>query len=1244
MPSHSGLFATIKSWRAVNSLLVTVLSVLITLQPLIPALSSVMAADMIQYGSQEGRALWGEIQSELSFPDTKGGTSFSLGDGEQIPIYELFGADHQDDSFTSMFTLSDSEFIQRGLDGQSQLIQREQTAEGQAYRTLRESAYRSRPDLNSDPMWGSTDAVYDFLEGKNVSCTPPDAHTPDYRTCERVNLDASGCTITHDYDVGIFEHLSGPVNMASCGEGCMDFWLGQIGDNYYSGNCKIFEEAMSIKMLNPDAILDARIVFAKWDDYMQIWIGNQKAWAGPNDDFPPETAGACELGTSWERNPNTDVTQYFKNTERGETVNMKVRVSVTGGGEGYAKIRLHYDPRKVVNLDQWGNEACIKKAKVFETQYGSSGATCDRSPPLNPNGCFSKNGVTACADAFETPPISGISPFCEKVSISAPPSLHAANTCSQYESNPACGFITSQCNGLSPREYIEQLYRFGLGREPDQAGVNHWLSLFNESGGDYELIRNQFFNDAAILDEGVINTFSCSTFTETYDCGHTEPSNSGACAVQDLFKTDFADCIEEMVPTEINRVVKMERTETCEEALLLTECVVERKLTPVARSSQANYTRGCFITDQVAYRLPWADNAISGNASISVSGQHTSAEIVQQPSAANDWTVRLKLNGSGEMVTKTRQVGRECNPGEVAPCFTDENYEVMECPSGSNLLVTLYTQGHAMEVEEDESPAEKGNAPCLRDTDDWTNTSWTCEQHTPLTIKGVSFSEDALASAIDPMYSGAPPTCVKGRATYQTKPYGQGEFCWTDMDGHEQCKTVDSSNDLKPGSDSCAAMKQKEGAGECRYDGRFPVEDGEGSTGYQYVWEHRYTCTKEEHTVTTTELTPKYVCEGIVRCLGTECMDPNRQSSSDFGKAAAMLQALQQIGQDVTCDVSTGGDMSLCRVFSGEASTCKMALGGYVDCCESPGGVSLSDYILMLKSTSRIDNYLMNSSSMEAVKGSYSALRNPVVDSVNYVKKAFTEQLDNLSGSVPSGVGGAFDGATAAMNGFKQAIMSGANDFIAEQFGAEIASMFFEVGAEGVVGLAGPFAAALSVVGLIYTIYSVGKLLVNIVWQCSEDELALGIDVELYKTRFIGSYCAKKTVIGCVERRKSYCTFSSPLTRIINEQARPQLERGWGSPKAPDCSGITLAELERLDWNQIDLTEWMDILAITDNMPGMQDLDIESLTGSGSWLGQTQAESGEERLNTADRNTERLNGTDLDELRQKAAEELWRGH
>ncbi len=60
-----------------------------------------------------------------------------------------------------------------------------------------------------------------------------------------------------------------------------------------------------------------------------------------------------------------------------------------------------------------------------------------------------------------------------------------------------------------------------------------------------------------------------------------------------------------------------------------------------------------------------------------------------------------------------------------------------------------------------------------------------------------------------------------------------------------------------------------------------------------------------------------------------------------------------------------------------------------------------------------------------------------------------------------------------------------------------------------------------------------------------------------------------------MERKESSCCFNSRLARIINEQGRAQLGKGWGSQKHPDCSGFTAAELEKLDFSKIDLSEFI---------------------------------------------------------------------
>jgi hypothetical protein len=131
--------------------------------------------------------------------------------------------------------------------------------------------------------------------------------------------------------------LGGTGSVQYCGPACIDVVLGKIGDNYWSGSCKIFERDFRFFIHLPELIESATIIRAKWDDYMQVWIGGQKAWSGPNNNFPPETGGACELSTSWDRNPNKDVTTYFKNSGEIQT---KIRVSVTGHGEGFAFIRV----------------------------------------------------------------------------------------------------------------------------------------------------------------------------------------------------------------------------------------------------------------------------------------------------------------------------------------------------------------------------------------------------------------------------------------------------------------------------------------------------------------------------------------------------------------------------------------------------------------------------------------------------------------------------------------------------------------------------------------------------------------------------------------------------------------------------------------------------------------------------------------------------------------------------------------
>ena len=151
------------------------------------------------------------------------------------------------------------------------------------------------------------------------------------------------CTISRSVSVDevsladIIVPQGGTGAVQICGDDCIRVILGRVGDNYWSGSCAIYEENYQVLVKKPEMIKTANLVRAIWDDYIQVWIGGAKVYNGPNGNFPPETAGACELSTSWNVALNQDVTSHF---QQAGLVNTKIRVSVTGGGEGYAYVEV----------------------------------------------------------------------------------------------------------------------------------------------------------------------------------------------------------------------------------------------------------------------------------------------------------------------------------------------------------------------------------------------------------------------------------------------------------------------------------------------------------------------------------------------------------------------------------------------------------------------------------------------------------------------------------------------------------------------------------------------------------------------------------------------------------------------------------------------------------------------------------------------------------------------------------------
>lgn len=837
-------------------------------------------------------------QGLITGPTTDGTQIFFDGASgvESIDINDIFNPGGSEDDVQDMIDAFGSDAAADVLSATIQgRLATEDSAQGDAYRSITESASsRSHPDAINDPAFtrskeilDGVDPVFDtFFTGCDEITVPggdTSVHVPEYEYCARVVTPNETCQIQHDYNVGLIQVAGGQGGTASCGPGCVDLFIGQVGDNYWVGNCTVFEQLMLLNIINPDAIISATLEQAVWDDYMQVLLDGNLIWSGPNGNFPPETAGACELSTSWNQTLSVDVTNEFKNNANLEFL---IRVSVTGGGEGYGRIRLIYDEDLLITQDQYtiSPECDALIDGINDGACTIDALTCQDGPDHSVD-CIDLNGVTLCQDDLSPSPLTGYSPLCRLGTIEAD-----------------CQFFTGQLQ--------------------------------------------------------------------------------------------------------------------------------------------------CFINS--------------------------------------------------------------------------EGVEV--CPDNT----------------------------------------------------------------------------------------GGNENGCADQESRAECAFVQS---------------------EC-------IPEAQGDDGRCYAFEEQWDCGYEVGVVGGSTTTVS--CGGPIRCMGEDCVTAPRETNPDFIQAATQLEAMQYMAMDFEC---LENDPSSCEVFGAEAMECKAALGGFQDCCETPDGVSLLEYLQFTKATWDLAQRVQLGERLVSagvnVPGAWNAVSNAASATFSTITRPFTSAW----GSLTQSWGGA---ALESIEGFsldqlKAQATQVIGEFVAETFGAEVASLFFTSstsGGETLYEIGGQFGTALGYIMLAYTIYTVINILVQIIWECEEEEFELGVKRELKSCEYVGSYCADDSIFGCIERRRAYCCYSSPLSRIISAQALPQLGRIYGDPEAPDCSGLTVAQLAGLDWSQIDLSEWYGILAAEGIIPDTTpEADFQySLTES-----TTADYPGLNAPSAGERVEQRVDEAEFDEARERVRENLWDG-
>lgn len=99
--------------------------------------------------------------------------------------------------------------------------------------------------------------------------------------------------------------------------------------------------------------------------------------------------------------------------------------------------------------------------------------------------------------------------------------------------------------------------------------------------------------------------------------------------------------------------------------------------------------------------------------------------------------------------------------------------------------------------------------------------------------------------------------------------------------------------------------------------------------------------------------------------------------------------------------------------------------------------------------------------------------------------------------------------------------------------------------------------------------------------SCSAEEISLAQDKKAFEVIYVGTRCVEKVIGICTRKEDAYCTYTSMLGRIIQQQGKPQLGLNFGTPGAEDCDGFTLNEFASINFQAINWTEFFAQITTT---------------------------------------------------------------
>lgn len=298
----------------------------------------------------------------------------------------------------------------------------------------------------------------------------------------------------------------------------------------------------------------------------------------------------------------------------------------------------------------------------------------------------------------------------------------------------------------------------------------------------------------------------------------------------------------------------------------------------------------------------------------------------------------------------------------------------------------------------------------------------------------------------------------------------------------------------------------------------------------------------------------KETCESIWGAGQCVCIEPGKCRLAEDESESVPLQCLGTI-----------------YLFSGEKMECRqagvMTVGN--NCCEEPG--EASEECSFENSAKKLG--------LDDVAATVLSLGTKLASMAGYdMVEIASQQIAQVM--VDTWIkDGSMDLIITSLNSLLgEEIASNAVTQVSNQLAQQGTGMVAEQLAQAAVAeVAAMVASVFSFVGWVYFAYQVYNMIKQL-QTCSAGEYMLGCKRAKGVCVKTGSRCKVKVFGSCLQRMSVFCCFSTKLARIINEQGRSQIGRGWGKNSNPDCSGFTVEEFSQLDLNKIDFADFTEDL------------------------------------------------------------------